>query len=200
MALGAFKKLAKKKSPTKKKNSHPEFEDESLAPNIESFYEAKKNEKTAKAKARKAEQLIIEKATEQRGTWCSSQGRYESSVKMEAGGQKVTIKFPNRYSKISTDEKDALEEIFGDDTDRYFQERTTVELTPEAMADEEFVGQIMEALGEEKFGRYFNVEEHLEVSKHYHENRVTDPQLGAKHQEAADAGLVRVTKPSVTLG
>ena len=198
--MGIFKKLAKKKTPSKKKNVHPEFADESLGPNIESFYDAKKNEKTAKARSRKAEQLILEKAESRRGEWCSSQGRYESSVKMEAGGQKVTVKFPNRYSKISTDELDALQEIFEGDTDRYFQEKTTVELTPEALGDEAFVEQIMEALGEEKFGRYFNVEEHLEVSKHYHENRVTDPKLGAKHQEAVDAGLVRPTKPSVTLG
>ena len=200
MAIGAFKKLAKKTSPAKKKSAHPEFEDESLAPNIESFYEAKKNEKSAKAKARKAEQLILERAESRRGDWCSSQGRYESSVKMGAGGQKVTVKFPNRYSKIATDELNSLEEIFGDDTEQYFKERTTVQLTPEALDDEKFVEQIMEALGEEKFGRYFDVSEHLEVAKHYHENRVTDPKLGAKHQEAVDAGLVRPTKPSVTPG
>jgi hypothetical protein len=200
MALGAFKKLAKKTPVKAKKNAHPEFEDDSLSPNIDAFYQAKKNEKTAKAQARKAEQLILEKATARRGDWCASQGRYESSVKMEAGGKKVTVKFPNRYSKIPTDEMDSLAEIYGDDASRYFKEKTVVELTNEALNDEEFVNGVMEAIGEEKFGRYFNVSEHLEVAKAYHEDRVTNPKLAEKHQEAVDQGLVKPTKPSVTLG
>lgn len=200
MGLGKLKKLAKKTQPAKKRNAHPEFEDESLAANIGAFYEAKKTEKTAKAQMRKAEQLILEKASKARGQYCQDNGRYESSVKMSADGQKVTVKFPNRYSKISSDDMDAINEIFGDETERYFKEKTSVTMTEVAMNDEKFIDEMIETLGEDKFGRYFNVEEHIEVAKSYHESRVIDPKLAEKHQEAVDSGLVRPTKPSVTLG
>lgn len=199
--MSALKRMAKKKkAPTKKKNAKPILEDESLHKNIKDFLGAKKKQKEAKAEISRAEGAIINSAEKARVEHCTRTGKYESSHKVTASTGTVTVKFPNRYSKIPNDDEDALREVYEDDYDRYFREKTEVTMTEAAMNDEEFIEDMMERLGEETFERYFDVTSHIEPTKAYHEQRVTDASLADKHQEAVDQGLVAPTKPSLVAG
>lgn len=199
--MSILKKLAKKKT-TKKKNTTPELvlEDEMLIKRQKDWLDAKKREKTAKADLKKNETDLIEAASNARVEHCTRAGKYESSHKVVHDDNKITVKFPNRYSKIDCEHEEDLREIYEDDYNQYFKEKTEAIMTQAAVEDEEFIQTIMDAIGEEKFSRYFNVNSHIEVVKSYHENRVTNKNLAQKHQEAADAGLVSCTKPSLVAG
>lgn len=191
-------KLAKKKkTPTKKTNSKPLLKDNSLNSNIKDFLNAKKKQKEAKAEIARAEGAIIEAAERARIVHCTRTGKYESSHKVASDEGQVTVKFPNRYSKIPTDDEDGLREVFDDDYDRYFETKTEVTMTDAALNDESFIEEMLEKLGEEKFEEYFDVSAHIAVKKHYHENRVTDSKLAEKHKYAVDQGLVTPTKPGL---
>jgi hypothetical protein len=193
--------MAKKAPAAKKKSSKPELEAENLHQNIADFLDAKKQAKTAKANVARSEGAIIEAAEKARIDGCTRSGKYESSLKVSASTGTVTVKFPNRYSKIDSGDEDALKEVYGEaDYERYFGEQTDVTMTQAGQDDEKFIEDMIEALGEEKFGRYFDVTSHIAPKKTYHEQRVLDKQLAAKHQDAVDQGLVACTKPSLVAG
>jgi hypothetical protein len=190
----------KKKAPTKKSSSKPVLEDESLHKNIDDFLGAKKKQKEAKAEIARAEGAIISAAEKARVEHCTRTGKYESSHKVQASTGTVTVKFPNRYSKIPSGDEESLREIYDDDYDTYFREKTDVTMTEAAMNDEKFIEDMMEQLGEETFERYFEITSHIEPTKAYHEQRVTNEGLAEKHQEAVDQGLVNPTKPGLVAG
>jgi hypothetical protein len=200
--MGLLSKMAKKaKAPAKKKGARPVLEAEELHQNIEDFLEAKKQAKTAKASVARAEGKIIEAAEQARIDGCTRSGKYESSQKVSASTGTVTVKFPNRYSKIDPADEDSLKEVYGEETfERYFGEQTEVAMTAAAMEDEKFIETMMETLGEDKFERYFDISSHIAPKKNYHEARVLDKKLAEKHQEAVDQGLVSCTKPSLVAG
>lgn len=199
--MSLLKRMAKKKPAAKKKNAKPETQAEGLHQNIKDFLDAKKQAKTAKTNIARAEGAIIKAAEEARIENCTRTGKYESSHKVSASTGTVTVKFPNRYSKIDPDDEESLKEVYGEGNyERYFREQTEVTMTQAAMDDEKFIEEMMEILGEEKFGRYFDVSTHIEPTKAYHEQRVVDKQLAEKHQEAVDQGLVSCTKPSLVAG
>lgn len=200
--MSMLKRMAKKgKTTTSKKSAKPQLENEALHQNIKDFLDAKKQAKTAKANIARAEGAIIDAAEKARIDNCTRTGKYESSHKVSASTGTVTVKFPNRYSKIDPEDEDSLKEVFGEaDYEKYFHEETEVVMTQAAMDDEKFIEEMIETLGEEKFGRYFDVSTHLAPKKNYHEARVLDPQLAEKHQEAVDQGLVSCTKPGLVAG
>jgi hypothetical protein len=193
-----------KKTPAskKKKNTTPELElvDESLIKRQADWLDAKKREKKAKADLKKAETDLIEAASEARVNHCTREGKYESSHKIVYKDSKITVKFPNRYSKIDCENKEDLRDIFEDDYNRYFKDKTTATLTQAAVDDDEFIETLVGAIGEDKFARYFEVSSHIEVAKSYHENRAINKALAEKHQEAFNSGLVNCTKPSLVAG
>jgi len=200
--MSLLKRMAKKtKTSAKKKNATPETEltDENLCTKFDNWLEAKKQEKKAKADLKKNETDLIKHATDARLNECTRNGKYESSHKLTNDGKSVTVKFPNRYSKIDCDAEEDLREIFEDDDyNQYFKEKTTATMTEAAINDDEFIETVMEAIGEDKFSRYFEITTHIEVAKIYHENRTTNASLAKKHEKAADEGLVSSTKPSLT--
>ena len=205
-AADIFKAAAKKAVPTKAKDAIPEFINNNLRKNVELFLNAKKNKKKAESQTKLAEPNIIKAAMAERVEVCTKAGRYFSSIKATANGENgappltVTVKFANKYSKIPTDREEDLREIYGDDYDKYFKEATTATLTPIAMDDESFIEIVMKAIGPENFSRYFNVEQTIEVKKTYHELRVMDKELAAKHKIADTKGLIKCNKPSVVPG
>jgi hypothetical protein len=195
--------MAKKAKPaSKKKNATPELQvDGPLKAQLGQWLDAKKAEKTAKANLKKHETELIDAAAEAREAHCVRVGKYESSFKVTDGeAARVTVKFPNRYSKISTDDEETMREIYEDDYDRYFREKTEVKMTQEAVEDEDFIETVMNAIGEDRFEKYFDVSQHVEPTKAYHEERALNKGLAEKHQVAADAGLVSPTKPSLVAG
>ena len=197
--MGLLSKMAKKsKAPAKKKGALPVHEAEDLHGNIKDFLDAKAQAKSAKASVARAEGAIISAAEKARIDGCTRTGKYESSQKVGASTGTVTVKFPNRYSKINCTDEDSLKEVYGErDFERYFGEETEVTMTQAAMDDEKFIEDMMETLGEEKFGRYFDVSSHIAPKKSYHEARVLDKELADKHQDAVDQGIVSCSKPSV---
>jgi len=221
MAVGIFKKAAKKTAKKPKKNATPEFKIEEPGENDQSpkaktqraqrnamlnFTKAKKEEKDAKAKLKKAEAGFLDRVVEEHLKTCQRDSKYYSSIKAVVDDDdhkesKLTIKFANKYSKIASENEDELRSVYGDKYyDRFFEEKTEAKLTNKALNDEEFVKTITEAIGEEKFAEYFDVEQFILPKKTYHEARMIDQELAMKHEEAVDADLVRSNKPSVVPG
>lgn len=198
--MSLLKKMAKDKKVTTKKNDKPELEAEELHKNIADFLDNKKKEKDAKANIARAEAAIISAAEEALTDHCTRTGKPESSYKVSASTGTVTVKFPNRYSKIANEDEDALKEIYEDDYPKYFREKTEATMTQAAMDDEEFIETMIKTLGEEKFERYFEVTSHIEPTKAYHDQRMVDSKLAEKHKEAVAQGLVAPTKPSLVAG
>jgi len=200
--MSLLKRMAKKKAPAaKKSSSKPVLVAEELHSNIGDFLEAKKQQKTSKANIARAEGAIIKAAENARIDECSRTGKYESSHKVSASTGTVTVKFPNRYSKIDPSDEDDLRAIYGEsDYETFFREQTNCAMTQAAMDDEKFIEDMMETLGEEKFARYFEVTSQLAPTKSYHEQRVINKKLAEKHQDAVDQGLVSCTKPSLVAG
>lgn len=194
-----FKKLAKTKTKAPKKSDIPEITDvdEDLSKSVREWIAADIKMKDAEASKKMAEAPILDKACEAHGEICLDEKEYHSSIKLLTNEGNLLVSFANKYSNVATDNEEELRQIYGDEYDRYFNEKTTVTLTPAAMEDEKFVAMLSDKLGPEKFARYFNVTEHLEVAKSYHENRMTDKVLAGKHQMAVDAGLIKCNKPSV---
>lgn len=196
-----FKAAAKKAPPSK--DATPEFVDNDLRKNIELFLNAKKNEKKAKSQVKLVEVKILKAAEASRREACQTAGRYFSSIKATANSENndppltVTISFSNKYSDIPTDCEGELRDVFGDDYDKHFHEVTTATLTPIAMNDNDFIATITDAIGAENFAKYFNVKQNIDVKKAYHEIRVLDDALAAKHKIAVEKGLVKCNKPSV---
>ena len=196
--MSLLKKLAKK-SPVKTSNSQtkPVLEAEELSQNIARFIKAKKQQKDAKANIIKAEHDIIKAAQTARSNHCTRTGKYESSYKVSASTGTVTVKFPNRYSKISSDDEDVLKEIYGSNFEKFFKEKTEAHMTQAAIDDEAFVETMMNLLGEEKFVRYFEVSSCIEPEKTYHEQRTINEKLAKQHEDAKSQGLVSCSKPSL---
>tara|TARA_R100001244_G_scaffold25113_4_gene25653 strand:- start:99985 stop:100587 length:603 start_codon:yes stop_codon:yes gene_type:complete len=200
MNANALFKKAAKATASVKKDATPEFQDASLEAAINLFLEGKKMEKTAKAQIKMAEVTLLPRATEARYETCRNEGEYFSSIKACVGDLKVTVSFPNKYSKIPTDREDDLRGIFADRYDALFEEKTIASLSPMAMKDEEFIQTVIDAIGADKFALYFKVEQFIAPKSEYHEARAKDEDLSELHQQAYEAGLINPVKASVKAG
>lgn len=194
-----FKKAAKATSSTKK-GAIPEFQEPALGKAISLFLDAKQKEKEAKAQIMLSEATLLPRAAELHRTVCQNSSDYFSSVKLCSDDSNVTVSFPNKYSKIPSEKEESLREIFSKDYDKWFTEKTIASLSDVAMADEEFIKTIIEAIGADKFSLYFKVEQFIIPKDGYHEARSKDKSLGALHDAANKAGLVSPVKSSVKAG
>lgn len=200
MGLDAFKKAATGPAPKKSKSKTPVVELPDLADAIKEWVGAKELEKDAKTRLSGAQEEMVPVAEEARRKVCMDSGSYESSVKIKAGDQVVTMSTKNAYSKIPTEMDGDLDEIFGEDKARFFKEKMEISLTEAALADEKIVNKLVEAVGAENLTKYFNIKQFIEPTEALHTQRSTDPKVAAKADVAIGKGILRPYSPSFRKG
>lgn len=203
MGLSAFKKVAKKKKTTKKKDEKPKIKVTGpLRPAHKKWLEGKSKEKDGKAAIKKNEGLLLPFAMEEHLKACQQVDKYYSSIKLireDEDGEEhsLTVSFTNKYSEIPCENEESLREIYGDEYDRFFREETQVALSDAALKDDSFTDKLVEIVGEENFERYFNVKTFIKPIPEYHESRVRNSDLAEMHQRAVDDDLIKCNKPSI---
>lgn len=193
---GILKKAAAKQAASpKKKSATPAAEIPELDGVIQEWIDAHKAEKDAKAKKATAEATILPRAEEERLRHSMNSGAAASSVRVN---DKVLVSVQNRYKKILPELADDIKTVVGNDKfDRLFREKTSISLTDEALANEELVGKLVDAVGEDDFERWFKVEQTLQPTEVFHKGRVTDPLLRDAYRSLKEKGLVEGYKPSL---
>jgi hypothetical protein len=187
-----MKKAAKKKT-TKSKSKTPVVHRDDLDEAIDKWLSGDKKEKEGKAEKAQAESVMLPEAEEERVKACMDEGTHHSGVKLN---DKVTISVQSRYTKISTDSEDEIREIVGDKYDEFFKEKSKVELTAAALADEELLDKLAKAVGDD-FDRYFSVSEEIVPTKAFHEQRATSTDVREMFEKLEDEGLVKPYKAAV---
>jgi len=188
-----LKKAAKKKS-SKKKSTTPEVDRPDLKDAISKWKEGSTMEKDGKAMKAQAEGVILPEAEEERVKVSMGDGEYHSSVKING---EVTVGVQGRYTKIDTDCEDEIKEIVGDKYDGWFKEDTKVSLKPALLNDEDAMGKIIGAVGEENFEKFFDVAQSIVPTRAFHEARATDADVKKTYEQLHDEGLVKPYKAAV---
>lgn len=196
-----LKKAANKQPSKKKKDEKPKIETQDIKSEINDWLGAKKQSKNAIAEMNRIGSTLISRAEQELTKHVRANRKYTSTVKLDDGeGNTVSVSATNRYSPMSTESEEELREVYGDEYDKYFAEKTEINLKPEAINNEELLGKLIEAVGEEDFDRFFDVKQSIQTNDRYHEDRIMDPDLADKHQQAVNEGLVSCAKPSVKAG
>jgi hypothetical protein len=193
----AFKQAAKKaagKKKAKSKSKTPAVQRDDLDETIDKWLEADKMMKDGKALKEQAESVLLPDVEEERMKSCLADGEHHSSTKVNG---KVTVSTKNAYSKIPTSDEEEIKEVIGEDKFKiWFKEKSKIEITPAALADDAFLGKVMEAVGED-FDRYFKVEENLVPTETFHKNRSLDPETKKAFEALQAEGLVKPYKAAV---
>ena len=117
---------------------------------------------------------------------------FTSSVKIPDGeGKSVSVGFSSNYSKVAVASQGAIEELTGDAFERFFKKE--MEITVKDVSDDNLM-ELVEAVGPERFARFFSVNRWIIPTKAYTEQFYTAFDDG---QRAALKGLVKQYKPSI---
>jgi len=117
---------------------------------------------------------------------------FTSSVKVPDGeGKSVSVTFSSSYSKVPIASMDAVEELAGDSFDLFF--RKEMEITVKDVTEESLM-ELVQAVGPERFARFFAVNRWILPTKAYTEQFYTAFDEG---QRAALKVVVKPYKPSV---
>lgn len=205
-------KAAKKTKKTKKKEEMPVIELENTETNVnlmKDWLKHKKAEKTAQTSKKAAEEKLKPMAAEARKKFCIAH-KYHSAIKIKVGDQEpVTASFQKKCSKISTDDQERLQEIYGDDYERCFRTITSIKLTDEAMtsieeaAKEEkpsIINKLMDALGgPDEFFKVFEVSQEIQPRPYAFESAVADKEIAPKAQMAMEEELFKPQAASLSV-
>lgn len=194
MGLKNILKKAATKKESKSKSKTPQVDRPDLNDAIDKWLEAAKMEKDAKAMKSQAEGVILPEAEEERVKASQDAGEYNSSVKING---KITVSVQSRYTNIGTEHEETLREAAGDRYDEFFKEKTEVSLKPSLLEDEEAMGKIIEAVGEENFARFFDVKQAITPTKAFHEQRSTSKDVRELFERLNDEGIVKPYKAAV---
>lgn len=162
---------------------------------IGQWKQAHRAKKQAESVMKAAEAKILKLGEKARLEACGD-GHFSSSIKLN---DKLILSTQNRYSAIPTDHMGRIEELFDEDAEKYFETTTAVALSPAALADENIVAKLIEAVGQENFGRYFEVKQNVKPTVKFHELRSTDPAVREKAETLQDEGILRPAKPSLKI-
>jgi len=181
--------------PSKSKNPVIELPDKRKA--IDTWLKAHADLKDAEARKATAEEEILPAAETERIAACRRDGKYYSSVKIE---DKITVSVQNRYSPINTSDFPAIEEVFGDKASDFFSTKTEISLTDAALNDEKLIEKLIAAVGEDKFGLYFNVKQTVVPTETFHESRAVNAEIGTKADILKANGILKPYKAAVKQG
>ena len=191
--ISAFKKAAVAQ-PAKKKGGTPEASMPDLDNAVEAWLAADVAEKEAKAAKVAAESAILDPVEHERLKESLAAGSVHSSVKVNG---KIIVSTKNAYSAVDPAVVPQLEEIFGEDSKKYFKEKMKIALNDKALNDEAIIKKLVDAVGEENINEYFDVKQVVEVSDSFHTDRSTDPKVASKAQAAIEQGMIRPYKAAV---
>jgi hypothetical protein len=117
---------------------------------------------------------------------------FTSSVKVPDGeGKSVSVTFSSNYSKVAVASQGAIEELAGDSFDLFFKKE--MEITVKDVTEESLM-ELVQAVGPERFARFFSVNRWILPTKAYTEQFYTAFDDG---QRAALKGVVKQYKPSI---
>ena len=163
---------------------------------IDDWLKAHSDKKDAESKLAEAESIIIPEATTARLAESKRLGEHLSSVKVNG---KISFVVQNRYSEIDILDKSKISAIFGDDFDKYFKIKTTVNFTEKATNDQQFLTKMIALIGEDKFAEYFVVKEAIVPNGIFHETRSIDKDVATKADILIDSGVIKPYKPSINV-
>lgn len=189
-----LKKAAKTDSGSKSKSKTPTIDRPDLNDAIDKWLEASKMEKDAKALKEQAEGVILPEAEDERVKASMGGGECQSSVKIN---DKITVSVQSRYTTISTENEEKIRNVVGDKYDEFFKEKTEVSLKASLLEDEEAMGKIVAAVGEENFAKFFDVKQNIVPTKAFHEQRATSKTVQEMFNKLNDEGVVKPYKAAV---
>lgn len=192
----AFKKAAVAKAPSKAKKEKHEFSDSSLNGAVEQWIKAKALLTQSEQDLAEAEATILPRAEEERVKASLEAGSNQTTVIVN---EKLSVSQSKRYRALTPDALDGLNKIFGVDTGRLFKARLSIKVKDSVLSDEALTQKLVDAIGEDNIGRFFDVTETTEVTEAFHVERSTNPALADKANEAMKEGLVSPVKASVKL-
>ena len=119
---------------------------------------------------------------------------FTSSVKVPDGeGRSVSVSFSSNYSKVAITSQAGLEELAGDAFDRFFKKE--MEITVKDVTEESLM-ELVQAVGPERFARFFVVNRWILPTKAYTEQFYT---AFDEEQRAALKCVVKQYKPSIKM-
>lgn len=190
-------KAAAKQEDKPSKNKTPVIELPEQQKNVRDWLKANADLKDAEARKKTAEEQILPAAENERITACRRDGKYYSSVKVE---DKITISVQNRYSPINPKDFTTIQELFADKAETFFTQKTAISLTEAALNDEKIIEQLINAVGQDKFQLYFNVEQTVVPTEVFHESRAVNAEIGKKAEILKDQGILKPYKAAVKQG
>jgi len=198
---------------TKKKDEMPVVNiGEKYKDSIKEWIKRKKEEKTAVSLKTKEEEKLKPAAVEARKKWCLENRKAQKSIKIQAGDDSeslITAAFQQKYSTITTDNQEKLEEIFGDEYNRLFTMHTEITLTDEAMKQVEIAAaegkptildKVMKAVGgPEEFIKLFSITQTIKPTDALDKERVSNEKTAELAQKAIDEGILTPQAPSFSM-
>jgi len=194
MGLGRFSKAASKTTTKAKKDDKPRFAVPELSDAVDQWLEAKKMQQDGKSLQTAAENSILDEAESRRLEKSLDESKNHGTVVIN---DKIMVSAKNAYSAISEDSIDDLKEIFGDEVERFFKEKTSISFSDEALKDETLIDKIADIVGDENIDKFFVVKQCFVTTDAFHDARSTDSATAAKAKEAMDSGLVKPHKSAV---
>lgn len=175
----------------KKKSTVPEFviTDTQVAEKLKLWIESNKSITLYTSKCDSAKDDLKPEIARMHLAECLNDSKVHTTVKcILPDGSAVMIDVAkNQYSKIPTDAKDTLIEIFGEaDYHKYFETITEIALTSDALADKEILCKLVKAVGEENFKTYFKVTRHIKPTEAFHNARFLNKAVTEKLPKTAE--------------
>lgn len=104
-----------------------------------------------------------------------------------------------QYSKISADKESDLKEIFGEDYEECFNVVKSIELTKDALADEDILVKLIKAVGKENFAKYFKISNVIKPTNTFHEGRFQEGNIKDKAEQVINEGIVNPYKIAIRI-
>lgn len=185
--LGALSGAAPK---TAKKSGTPEVHNEELDAKIETWLAGRRKKKEGESMMAGAEVELLPAAEGLRIGQCHTDAEFHSSVNINGRLMATTM---NKYSKVPMEAYDRLKATFGERVNDYFKPEVSLEMTPDALADEKVVKTLIEVFKGD-FLRYFKLDRHLKPTEAFHKDRIMSQATKEKADELLQEGLIKPAK------
>ncbi len=169
------------------------YDSPAIAKDVRGFIEADRQAKEWASRRDTHAAQIAAAAGPGRVDACRHAGRAAPSVVVNG---KLTYTQKNQFAVVPQGALPRIRRAFKGETERYFQERISVELSPAAV-NEETLRELLEKLGEERFRALFNVTSEVVVTDAFYDDWTLKPSVEEKARGLIDEGLIRPYKPTL---
>ena len=84
-------------------------------------------------------------------------GDFTKSFIVKGNQHEATFVSSDKFSDIPNEVIEEVKTVLGDDFDNFVKDKTTVTLKPDVLENEVLQKELMDAIGEENFAKYFDV-------------------------------------------